>query len=55
MRDAAAPLDVGHLDGHHAGARERVHHPLLQVPVGRRAVVGGILAHRRYGDAVGKL
>jgi hypothetical protein len=55
VRDAAAPLDVGHLEGHHAGAGHRQHHPVLQVPVGGRAVVGGILAHRRDGDAVRKI
>ena len=55
MRDAAVPLDVGHLDGHHAGAREREVGPVIEMPVARRAVVGRILAHRCDGDAIREL
>ena len=50
--DAAMALDPGRLDGDHAGAGHGERHPVLQVPVGRRAVVGGVLAHGRDGDAV---
>ena len=52
MADAAAPLHARHLDGDHARARHCEVHPVLQVPVGRRAVIGRILAHRRHSDAV---
>ncbi|CCV13411.1 hypothetical protein MESS4_560021 [Mesorhizobium sp. STM 4661] len=52
MRDAAAPLDVGHLDRDHAGAGHGEIHPVIQVPVAGGAVIGGILAHRRDRYAV---
>ena len=55
MADAAAPLDVGHLDGDHAGARHRQVHPVLEMPDRGRAVIGRILAHGGNGDAVGKV
>ena len=51
--DAAVAFDSCRLDGDHAGARHGERHPVLDVPVGRRTVVGGILAHRGDGDAVG--
>ena len=53
MRDAAAPLDAGRLDRDHAGARDAERGPVVEMPVGRRSVIGRIHAHRRDGDAVG--
>ncbi len=54
-RDAAFGLDRGRLDDHHAGARHGHRSQVHHVPVGGRAVIGRILAHRRDDDAVGKL
>ena len=55
MRDAAVPLDMGGFDDHQRGAGIGQHAEMHQVPVIGAAVVGGILAHGRDDDAVGKL
>ena len=52
MGDAAAPFHAGRLDGDEAGPRHGEHHPVLDVPVGGRAVIGRVLAHGRDGNAV---
>ena len=52
--DAAVPLDVGRLDHQQAGAGIRQHAEMRHVPVGRAAVIGAVLAHRRDHDAVGE-
>ena len=55
MGDAAMALDMGRLDDHQRRAGIRQHAEMDQVPVVGAAVVGGVLAHRRDHDAVGKL
>ena len=52
MRNAAAPLDIRHLDSDHAGAGHGQVHPVIEVPVAGGAVIRRILAHWRDGDAV---
>ncbi len=56
-RDAPFRLDGGRLDDQQAGAGQREVAEVDQVPVGRQAVFGRVLAHRRNDDAVvdGKL
>ena len=51
-RAAAAPLDLGGFHDDEAGAARRVAPRIHQVPVGREAVDGRILMHRRDHDAV---
>ncbi len=51
----AEALDVGGLDDHQGGAGIGQHAEMHQVPVIGAAVVGGILAHRRDDQTVGKL
>nr|GFD54249.1 hypothetical protein [Tanacetum cinerariifolium] len=51
--DAPFRRDRGRLQDHHRGAGQREMAEVDHVPVGRQAVFGGILAHRRDGDAVG--
>src|SRR6185437_5664495 len=51
-RDATFAHDVGHLGDHQRGAAERAAAEVHEVPVRRHAVVGRVLAHRRYADAV---
>ena len=53
-RDAALRADVGHLGHDQAGGAERHIAEMHQVPIGGRAVVGIVLAHRRDHDAVGQ-
>ena len=55
MRNTSRALDVGGLDHHQRGAGIGQHAEMHQVPIIGAAVVGGILAHRRHDDAVGKL
>jgi hypothetical protein len=55
MGDPAAPLDRGRLDHDEPRPRHPELHQVLKVPVGRRAVVGRVLAHRRDHDPVGEL
>ena len=52
VRDAPATLDGGGLDHHEPGAAQGEVHEVLQVPIGGRAVVRRVLAHRRDDDAV---
>ncbi len=54
-RDAADVLHRGGFDAQQACARQREIGEMHHVPVGRGAVVGDVLAHRRYHDAVGEL
>jgi hypothetical protein len=49
MRNAAAPLDIRHLDSDHAGAGHGQVHPVIEVPVAGGAVIRRILAHWRDG------
>ena len=51
-RDAPERLDRGRLDDQQPGARQRELPEVDQVPVGRIAVLGRVLAHRRDHDAV---
>jgi hypothetical protein len=51
-RAAAAPLDLGRFDHHEPGAAGRELAGVHQVPVGRKALVGRILMHRRHHDAI---
>ena len=51
-RDASDRLDRGRLDEQHRGAAEGEMTEVDQVPVGRRAVRCGVLAHRRDDDPV---
>ena len=53
--DAALAFDVGCFDDDQRGAGIGQHAEMHQVPVIGAAIVGGILAHRRDDDAVGKL
>ncbi len=54
-RDAADRLHPGGLDHDQAGAGDRELAQVHDVPVPDRALAGGVLAHRRQHDAVGKL
>src|SRR3981189_1549141 len=45
---------MGRLDTEHRGARQRERVDMGEMPVIGLAVFGGILAHRRHHDAVGK-
>jgi hypothetical protein len=45
-------LDVGHLEAQERRARVGQHSQMREVPVGHRAVHGGILAHGGHHDAV---
>ena len=53
-RDAAVRLHRGRLDAEHRRARQRQRVDMREVPVIGLAVLGGILAHRRHHDAIGK-
>ncbi|MNY30711.1 hypothetical protein D3C86_1648340 [compost metagenome] len=53
-RDAALGRHRRGLDDQQPGTRERHVAQVNHVPVGSRALVGRVLAHRRNGDAVGK-
>ena len=53
-RDAADGLHVGGLDAEHRRARQRERVDMREVPVVGLPVHGGILAHRRHHDAIGK-
>ena len=55
LGDAAAALDVGHLDHDHAGAGIGQHAEMGHMPIVADAVIGAVLAHRRDDDAVGEL
>ena len=46
MTDAAAALDAGGLDHDQRGAGIGEHAEMIEVPVGRHAIVGTVLAHR---------
>ena len=50
--NAPAPFDGRGFQRHETRARHGVLHDLLQVPVAGAAVVGAVLAHWRYRDAV---
>ena len=52
--DAAAPLHVGRLDHDKPGAGIGQHAEMGDVPVGRDAVGGAVLAHRGDNNAVGQ-
>ena len=54
VRDAAGALDMGCFHNDQRGAGIGQHAEMHQVPVIGAAVVGGILAHRRNDNAVGK-
>jgi hypothetical protein len=54
MGDAADALDGGCLHDNQACARHGKVHPVLEMPVGRGAVIGRVLAHGRHRDAVGQ-
>ena len=55
VRDAATPLDRCSLDDDEPGARVSELREVLQVPVGRRAVAGAVLAHRGDHETVRQL
>ena len=52
--DAPDRLDRGCLDHQQSGSRHGHLAEVRQMPVGRPSFVGGVLAHRRNHDAVGK-
>ena len=54
QRDAPGWLDGCRLQDQQAGARQRQSTEVDEMPVGGLAFVGGVLAHRRDHDAVGK-
>ena len=53
--DPAMALDTGGLDHQERGAGICQHAQMGHVPVVGDAVISAVLAHRRNGDAVGKL
>jgi len=55
VRNAAVPFNVSCLDDDKRGAGMRQHAEMHQVPIIGTAVIGGILAHRRDHDTIGKL
>jgi len=52
VADAAAPLDAGRLDHDQRRPGIGQHAKVVDVPVGRHAVVGAVLAHGGDHDAV---
>ena len=52
VADAAAPFHVAHFGDHEAGAGIGERAEMRDVPVGRHAVIGAVLAHRGDDDAV---
>jgi hypothetical protein len=54
VRDPSLGRDRGRLDDHQARARQRQVAQVDQVPVARRALARGVLAHRRDDDPVGE-
>ena len=54
VRDAALAGDVRLLDHEEPRARDRHAAEVRKVPIGRRAVVGRVLAHRCDDDAIGQ-
>ena len=51
-RAAAPPLDLGRFHDHQPCAARRIAAGIHQVPVGREALVRGILVHRRHDHAI---
>jgi hypothetical protein len=51
-RAAAATLDLGRFHDHQPRAARRIAARVHQVPVGRKALLGRILVHRRHHHAV---